>query len=664
MREGFPFLLPCPACGMAMAQLHIVLSALPQLSGVKTNISSSASILMERIARASDVHRHSALKADIVRREHFIRHLMNLIEAAKAEFFARLDEMRGFASFDVEFREIETKFPDALAAIHPRNVQLSDAGTGPSLRQASQASLHAATNSLELPPILLLLKLPGVPENSPKLQLYQNLRLRFSRRGLPESPETISGAEFVCHVVKVRGSEVVVACHSAIAGVLRHHRTDPLNLHVCFCMDMLAISQDFRLLLFGLDMHYICPLLLPCVAEARPSTPAPATAIFDSRLSDAQLQCVACALQSVARDDGDASPAHIICGPPGTGKTSVLAEIILQLWQMHQQEGSGCILVTAPSPDAADVLALRLREHLSPEELLLVCSTRRNVDTLRPGLLEYTNIVTTESYGIPIDVFVLPSILQIQSRSVIVASCSACLELSDVLADAGKHGGFHARLVVVDEAAQATEIDALKALAFVGGRTRVLLAGDHMQLGPVIISKHAFNLQFQVSLMQRLVGLEVYRLPGMCSPLSVNYRSHPALIAVPSFLFYHDSIRCAQPTPSDATSTRLLLSNWAGLPRRDFPLMFYGVAGIDSSPDGHGVRNSVEAKSLLFLVSKLLEDMPWLSQSDVGVMAPFRLQVLSVFWFLCMILVDIFSLFSRLGAICAVYVPQCKPSRC
>ena len=38
-------------------------------------------------------------------------------------------------------------------------------------------------------------------------------------------------------------------------------------------------------------------------------------------------------------------------------------------------------------------------------------------------------------------------------------------------------------------------------------------------------------------------------------------------------------------------------------------------------------KNSVEAKTLLFLASKLLEDMPWLSQSDIGVMAPFRLQV-------------------------------------
>jgi superfamily I DNA and/or RNA helicase len=193
--------------------------------------------------------------------------------------------------------------------------------------------------------------------------------------------------------------------------------------------------------------------------------------------------------------------------------------------------------------------------------------------------------------------------------------------------------------VVVDEAAQATEVDSLKALAFAGSHTRVLLAGDHMQLGPIVASRRAMDLQFHVSLMQRLVALDAYRQPGMCSCLSVNYRSHPALIAVPSFLFYANSIRCAvQAAPavgdpaaasSSSPAAAAQLCDWPGLPRRDFPLMFYGVAGIDSSPDGHGVRNSAEAKSLLFLVSKLLEDVPTLSQSDIGVMAPFRLQVAS-----------------------------------
>jgi superfamily I DNA and/or RNA helicase len=248
--------------------------------------------------------------------------------------------------------------------------------------------------------------------------------------------------------------------------------------------------------------------------------------------------------------------------------------------------------------------------------------------------------------------------------------------LSVIIADAGKQGALHFSLVVVDEAAQATEVDALKTIAFVGRRTRVLLAGDHMQLGPSIISRRAFELQFHLSLMQRLVALDAYRQPGMCSALNVNYRSHPALIAVPSFLFYANSICCAPRPPSSQHDAGRLLGEWAGLPRRDFPLMFYGVAGVDSSPDGHGVRNSVEAKTLLFLASKLLEDMPWLSQSDIGVMAPFRLQVVVFCFFrLCLCFAFVFCrrfgscLFEhdcsqlQTGAAGAHHVPQRQPSR-
>ena len=594
--EEFPFLLPCPACGFTILQLPAVISKLPPDNADHEmshhNLDISTSTRMQRT--------EAEIRAEVDRRISFSRHIKSMLDAAKAEHVARVQEMRGFTAFDVEFRVIETPH------------------VGSAVLEHESAFLPGSS--------LLLLTLPGVPENSPKLHLHQMLRLRFSCFGVAQSPETMCGAEFTCRVVRVRGSEVIVDCPPAIEAACYYNHTQPLNLHVSFCVDFTDIAQEFRLLIFGLDSKSIAPLLLPEVTEASCLSAAPAVGIFDARLSAEQLDCVSCALQSV-RDGADVSPAHIICGPPGTGKTAVLSEIILQVWQLHQQEGSGVILVTAPSHDAADVLALRLRQHLSPQELLLVCSTRRSVDTLRPGLHDYANIVATQHAGIPLDFFVMPSIEALHSHSIIVASCGACAELSVMIAEAGKQAELHVSLIVVDEAAQATEVEALKALSFVGMRTRVLLAGDHMQLGPVIASRRAQELRLQVSLMQRLVESAVYRQPGLCSRLSVNYRCHPALIAVPSFLFYCNSIRCAPPPPPHAHDIGRQLSEWPGLPRRDFPLMFYGVAGIDSSPDGHGVQNAVEAKSLLFLVSKLLQDMPWLKQSDIGVMATFRLQV-------------------------------------
>lgn len=51
-----------------------------------------------------------------------------------------------------------------------------------------------------------------------------------------------------------------------------------------------------------------------------------------------------------------------------------------------------------------------------------------------------------------------------------------------------------------------------------------------------------------------------------------NYRSHPALLALPSRLFYHKELEvCADP----AVVTSLL--GWEKLPKKGFPLIFHGV---------------------------------------------------------------------------------------
>lgn len=51
-----------------------------------------------------------------------------------------------------------------------------------------------------------------------------------------------------------------------------------------------------------------------------------------------------------------------------------------------------------------------------------------------------------------------------------------------------------------------------------------------------------------------------------------NYRSHSALLALPSRLFYHQELEvCADPR----VVTSLL--GWEKLPRKGFPLIFHGV---------------------------------------------------------------------------------------
>ena len=56
-----------------------------------------------------------------------------------------------------------------------------------------------------------------------------------------------------------------------------------------------------------------------------------------------------------------------------------------------------------------------------------------------------------------------------------------------------------------------------------------------------------------------------------------NFRSHPALLNLPSRLFYENELR-AQGDPLVTTS----LENWEKLPTRPgFPMLFHGIVGED-----------------------------------------------------------------------------------
>jgi superfamily I DNA and/or RNA helicase len=62
----------------------------------------------------------------------------------------------------------------------------------------------------------------------------------------------------------------------------------------------------------------------------------------------------------------------------------------------------------------------------------------------------------------------------------------------------------HFTHILIDEAAQAMECEAIMPLALAGPRTHVVLAGDHMQLSPEIHSEFARNRNLHTSFLERL----------------------------------------------------------------------------------------------------------------------------------------------------------------
>lgn len=59
---------------------------------------------------------------------------------------------------------------------------------------------------------------------------------------------------------------------------------------------------------------------------------------------------------------------YLIKGPPGTGKTTVITNIVYQiLFGQHRLARNTCILLTAPSNAAIDELTFRIITKLKPQ---------------------------------------------------------------------------------------------------------------------------------------------------------------------------------------------------------------------------------------------------------------------------------------------------------
>lgn len=198
----------------------------------------------------------------------------------------------------------------------------------------------------------------------------------------------------------------------------------------------------------------------------------------------------------------------LIHGPPGTGKTHTLIELILQLLDQKQR-----LLVCGPSNISVDNIVERLASHKVPMVRL------GHPARLLPGVLNHSLEVLTrssEAASIVEDVRKDMDSKQASIRKTRNGRERRAIygELKDlrkeyrqretklvgdllrssqvVLATLHGAGGFHLRhekfdVVIVDEASQALEAQCWVPILG-GGAGKLVLAGDHLQLPPTIKS--------------------------------------------------------------------------------------------------------------------------------------------------------------------------------
>lgn len=302
---------------------------------------------------------------------------------------------------------------------------------------------------------------------------------------------------------------------------------------------------------------------------------------------------------------------YVIHGPPGTGKTKTLVEVILQLYKTRQNSR---ILVCASSNCAADhVLEKILGEgmELREEDVFRLNATSRPLEEINS---DYLRFCLYEN-----DIFQCPSRDALCRYRIIITTY---MSASSLYASGVNRGHFSH--VILDEAGQASEPETMIPISTLcEDNTVIVLAGDPMQLGPVIHSKDAEAYGLGRSYLERLFESSLYSSEDQnyVTMLVKNYRNHPEILSLPSRLFYRGAL-----IPSREQSEASSLP-WADLlPNSEFPVLFFGIQGLDEREGSNpSWFNRIEASKVAELIKELISRN--VSQHDIGVITPYRQQV-------------------------------------
>jgi len=289
-------------------------------------------------------------------------------------------------------------------------------------------------------------------------------------------------------------------------------------------------------------------LLAEQTEEESTETPYPAEGIEDA--SDSTLN----ASQIRARDISHVAQISLIWGPPGTGKTTVVVQILASLTK-SLSEGSR-ILMTASTNNAVDNVLERFN-RLNEEAKILPAERIIRFATDRSRVSKPLQGFTLESR---VGGEIVRDTNRRQRAEELLKSATLVFT---TCASAGL-GGLRTLndfdIVLIDEASQVTEPVAL--IPLVKGCQKAVLVGDHVQLRPMVRTLgHA--MLYDVSLFERLyTGPDI---PGLeRTMLDVQYRFPEALAKFPSKEFYEGRLKSAM---TDAEATEI----FSGLDRLQFP---------------------------------------------------------------------------------------------
>lgn len=277
--------------------------------------------------------------------------------------------------------------------------------------------------------------------------------------------------------------------------------------------------------------------------------------------------------QELAVQRGLQRAFSMVQGPPGTGKTSFLVQCVAALVSASRQRkrGEGRILVCAPSNNAADHILDRLLSAGTPPHYVTRVYSRfieryhgsmykggtTNCERsfwIQPHLEEHA-LHWKASESPKVKSFLSQSqeafdrcyeeveVQVLRDSRIVVSTCTTAYLHNALVKGNPPHVlrpvSFDS--IVIDEAAQASEPDIV--LPATSASCRVIVVGDHKQLGPVVTENNLCAPY--VSALETPFLERIYQNPRRSSAstmLNMQYRMHPSIRSFPSSQFYESML--------------------------------------------------------------------------------------------------------------------------